>query len=260
LLAGRDFTEADVLKAPKVVLVSSRAAESLWPGRKAVGQEIRWGYVEKNWGRVIGIVGNTRWNAAERDAGYEIYSSYRQFPGAGWHFLLRTQGNPHSLDAAVRRAIQEEDHEMAVVRITTLDEIVDESLWQRRLWGVLFAAFASIALLLASVGVYGLMSYLVSRRTREIGIRMALGADGRDVLRMVIGQGLRRVAIGIVIGLLGSLALARVMASFLFGVSATDPLTIASVALLLVVIALVACFIPARRAARTDPMIALRIE
>jgi putative ABC transport system permease protein len=141
-----------------------------------------------------------------------------------------------------------------------MDEVVTEALWQRRLWGVLFALFAGAALLLAAVGLYGVMSYLVSQRTREIGIRMALGADGRNVLRMVIRQGLRWVAIGILIGLLGSLALRGVMASLLFGVSATDPLTFASVALLLVIVALGACFIPARRAAKTDPMIALRAE
>jgi putative ABC transport system permease protein len=156
--------------------------------------------------------------------------------------------------------IHEVNPDIAINEIQPMDEVVSEALWQRRLWGVLFTLFAGVALLLAAVGIYGVMSYLVSQRTREIGIRMALGADGRNVLGMVISQGLRWVAIGILIGLLGSLALRGVMASLLFGVSATDPLTFASVALLLVIVALVACFIPARRAAKTDPMIALRAE
>src|SRR5262249_30301198 len=139
-----------------------------------------------------------------------------------------------------------------------MDEVISEALWQRRLWAVLFAMFAGVALLLAAIGLYGVMSYLVSQRTREIGIRMALGAQPGKVLRMVIGQGLRLIGAGALIGLLGSLALTRVMTSLLFGVAATDPLTFAGVALLLGAVALAACFIPARRAARTEPLIALR--
>ncbi|HEY7180915.1 MAG TPA: FtsX-like permease family protein, partial [Blastocatellia bacterium] len=139
-----------------------------------------------------------------------------------------------------------------------MDEVISEALWQRRLWGALFAMFAGVALLLAAIGLYGVMSYLVSQRMREIGIRMALGAQPGAVTRLIIGQGLRLVGAGMLIGLLGWLALTRAMTSLLFGVAATDPLTFAGAALLLVNVALAACFIPARRAARTDPLIALR--
>lgn len=260
ILSGRDFTEADDFKAPKVCLVSQAAAESLWPGSEAIGQQIRWGILPDNWCRVIGIVGNTKWSATESDTGYELYSSYRQYPGAGWHFFLRAQGDPHSLDAAVRRTIQETDPDMAVVRIRTMDEVVNEALWQRRLWGALFAVFACVALLLASVGIYGVMSYLVSQRTREIGIRLAVGAQRGDVLRLVIGQGLKLVMAGMLIGVIGAFALRRVIAGFLYGVTATDPLTIGGVSALLALIGLLACFIPARRAAKTDPLVALREE
>lgn len=262
LLEGRDFNEADTLDQQRVVVVSQYTAQTLWPGRPAIGQQIRWGKVSTGnpFATVIGVVGNTKWSAAEREPGFELYYPYRQWPVPALHIVVRAQTEPAQLMPQLRGTVHEINSDIAINLIKPVGEIVSEANWQRRLWGVLFALFASIALLLAAVGLYGVMSYLVSQRTREIGLRMALGARGVDVWRLIVGQGLKVVALGMAIGLLAARALSRVMASLLFGISVTDPLTFAGVAVLLVVVALLACFLPARRAAKVDPMIALRME
>jgi putative ABC transport system permease protein len=212
------------------------------------------------WHRVIGVVGDTKWHAAETGKGVEVYYSHRQWPVPAFHTLLRTEGDPASLIPQARRVIHEVNPDIAINEIQPMDEVISEALWQRRLWGALFALFAGVALLLAAVGIYGVMSYLVSQRTREIGVRIALGAQTSDVLRLIVGQGLKVVFIGVAIGLLAALALSRLVKSLLFDVTATDPLTFVAVSLLLVCVAVVACFIPARRATKTDPIIALRFE
>jgi putative ABC transport system permease protein len=261
-LAGRNFNDSDTPNSEPVCIVSKSAAETLWPGREAVGQKLLVGRLSDTnlWHRVIGVVGDTKWHAAETGRGIEVYYSHRQWPVPAFHTLLRVEGDPTSLIPQVRRVIHEVNPDIAINEIKPMDEVITEALWQRRLWGALFALFAGVGLLLAAVGIYGVMSYLVSQRTREIGVRMALGAQTGAVLRLVVGQGLKVVVIGVVIGLLAALALSRLMKSLLFDVAATDPLTFAAVSLLLVCVAAVACFIPARRAAKIDPIIALRDE
>jgi putative ABC transport system permease protein len=262
LLHGRDFTEADDWKAPLVALVSQRLADSLWPGRTAIGQMIRLGEEspENPWHRVIGVVGNTRWNAIERRDGGEVYFSYRQWPTPKLHLLVRTLGDLGPLAADLRRIVQDVNPENAITYIESMNGILDDALWQRRLWAYPLASFAGLALLLVSVGVYGVVSHTVGQRTREIGIRLALGAGPRDVLRLVVGQGLAMVMGGVILGLAASLALAPAVGRLLYGVSGTDPLTLVAVSGVLGVVAFVACSIPARRALRVDPTITLRAE
>jgi predicted permease len=260
LLAGRNFNDNDTPSAEPVCIVSRGAAETLWPGREPVGQKLLVGRISDTtlWHRVIGVVGDTKWHAAETGRGFEVYYLHRQWPVPAFHTLLRVEGDPTSLIPQVRRVIHEVNPDIAINEIKPMDEVITEALWQRRLWGALFALFAGVALLLAAVGIYGVMGYLVSQRTREIGVRMALGAQTGAVLRLIVGQGLKVVVIGVVIGLLAALSLSRLMKSLLFDVAATDPLTFAAVSLLLVCVAAVACFIPAWRAAKIDPIIALR--
>jgi ABC-type antimicrobial peptide transport system permease subunit len=212
------------------------------------------------WLTVIGVVGDVRYRGLDQEMGLAIYLPYNQAAAGAMHLLVRTKDDPARLIEAARQAVWPVDRQLAIYSARTMETILANSTWQRRLWGVSISVFASLALALAAVGIYSVMSYLVGQRTREIGIRMALGAQRGDVLRLVIGQGLKLVVIGVAIGLIGSLTMTRVMASMLFGVSATDPMTFVGVALLLLVVAFLACWIPARRAAKVDPIIALRTE
>jgi putative ABC transport system permease protein len=260
LLQGRSFYEAENLNSPRVAVVSQELAKRFWLHDSPLGKRLKLAPAESeaDWLTVIGVVGDVRYQGLDQGIGLAVYRPYNQAAAGAMNLLVRTKGDPRPLTEAVRQAVWSVDPQLAIYSAQPMETILANSTWQRRLWGYSLGVFAALALSLASVGIYGVMSYLVSQRTREIGIRTALGATAPDVLRMVVGQGLKRVVSGVALGLLGSLLLTRAMASLLFGISSTDPLTFAGVALLLTVIALLACFIPARRAARTDPLIALR--
>jgi predicted permease len=260
--AGRNFNDDDTAGAEQVVIINRHTADTLWPGREPIGQRlmIGSGYVGNVWRRVIGVVGDTKWHAAEAGKGFEVYYTHRQYPLPAIHMLLRTANDPASLIAEARRVIHDVNPDIAINDIQPMDEVIADALWQRRLWGVLMALFAGVALLLAAVGLYGVMSYLVSQRTREIGVSVALGARPLDIHRLIVGQGLKLVGLGVALGLLGAAAVSRLMTSLLFGVTAYDVPTFGGVALLLTIVALAACVIPARRAAKVDPIVALRAE
>jgi putative ABC transport system permease protein len=262
LRSGRGFYESENLNAQRVAVISQELAKRFWPNEPPLGKRLKLAPAdaEADWWTIIGVAGDVRYQGLDRETGYAIYQPFNQEAAGDLHLLVKTNGNPSALIEAARQAVWSVDPQLAIYNARTMETVLANSTWQRRLWGYAFAVFALLALALASVGIYGVMSYLVSQRTREIGIRIALGAQGRDVLRLVMGQGLRLVIIGVAIGLFGSMALTRVMACLLFGVSATDPLTFAGVAFLLILVALIACYLPAQRAVKVNPVIALRQE
>ena len=212
---------------------------------------------------IVGIVGDMKQNLAT-DSQSEMYVPYRQadtlLPIFFVSLVMRTANDPHTEVSALRSVVHNLDSNQPLVNIRTMDENISTSVSEPRFRTLLLGIFAASALLLSMVGLYGLMAYSVSQRVHEIGIRMALGAQQEDVLRMIIGQGLKLVLIGVVVGLFGALALSRILARFLYGVTATDPMTFIAVAVILILVAIAACYIPARRAMRVDPMVALRYE
>jgi putative ABC transport system permease protein len=261
LLAGREFAESDNATAKRVMVINQTMARQYWPNQYPIGQRV----TMKDWGppltgEIVGVVGDVKTNGLDEAVGSMIYWPYFQFPQLFNTIVVRSDGDLLRLVPAVKAAIWAVDKNQPISKTETLEQVLSESLARRRLYMILLGIFAGAALLLAGVGIYGLVSYSVSRRTHEMGIRIAVGAKPRDVLRLVLWQGAKVALLGIVGGTAAALALTRLMASLLFGVRATDPLTFASVAMLLTLVALVASFLPARRAMRVDPVVALRQE
>jgi predicted permease len=260
LVEGRDFTDSD-WDHRFVTIVDQSLAKRYWPNQSAIGKRVRFGPPEDNepWHTVIGVAGDVlnqqlnhagRWNIyIPASADYSVSS-----------IILRTAQDPATLRNAVRARIGSIDRDIAVSEILSLSQIVDRSAWRERFVSVLFGVFAVLALILAAVGLYGVLAYTVSLRTHEIGIRMALGASAREVQGMVLRQGLTLAALGLVAGTLAALALTRLLATQLYRVSPTDPATFAIVVTMLIAVSAIAAFIPARRATQVEPVIALREE
>jgi predicted permease len=257
LRAGRLIDDNDTQDAPSVALLSETLARRLFPNEDPLGKRLS---VAGLGATVIGVVNDIRYRGLDGEIEQAVYLSYRQLPRSGMALVLRGAVEPASLAPALRNAVREIDPALPVYDVMTMDERISNSVSARRFNLLLLGGFAALALLLAGAGVYGVISYVVAQRTHEIGIRMALGAQSADVMRLFIKQGMALVMLGVALGSAGAFALTRVMKSLLFDVSANDPVTFASVALLLSSIALAACYLPARRAARIDPLASLRHE
>jgi predicted permease len=263
LKSGRFFTDADRPDGDRVVIVDEYLAQQYWPGQDAVGKRLRTGPISANsdnWLTVVGVVGRVKQYGLDTDGRIVIYLPQTQFNSRSLYVTLRTQGQPSAVSAAVRRELQAIDPDLPMYRTRTMDDRVNAALARPRFAMTLLTIFAGIALALAAIGIYGVMAYLVSQGTRDIGIRMALGATQRSVLTLVMRQGTLIAAAGLAAGLAGAWALTRFMQSLLFGVRGTDMVTFVAVAAVLALVATVATFVPARRAARIDPIVALRAE
>ncbi|HET8675202.1 MAG TPA: ABC transporter permease [Blastocatellia bacterium] len=262
LEAGREFNESDNANSPPVTIVNQALADQYFPGEEVLGRRVKFSKptIDSPWYTIIGIVEGEKQDGLDAAIKPEVYQSYLQYPLPQMTFVVRTSNDPNSLIGAVRGEIRGLDKDLPAFDIATMQEIVTESLAQKRFTMLLLAIFGSVALLLSAIGIYGVMSYSVTERTHEIGVRMALGAAKRDVLKLVVGQAAVLAMIGVGCGLVASSLLMRLMESLLFRVSTTDPPTFLIVSVVLTAVALVASYLPARRAMRVDPMIALRYE
>jgi putative ABC transport system permease protein len=268
LRSGRVFAESDTATSAGVVVIDETMARKYFPQENAVGKRMRLGDEGNPWLEIIGVVADSKSNGLEAASYPGIYIPYQQrqatlvenLVGRRMTLLIRTAAEPSQSVAALRRALREIEPNQAVTDIQPLAKVLAESVAPHRFRTALLSLFALVAMLLAGLGIYGVMSYSVAQRTREIGIRVTLGAETRDVLRLVLRQGLTLTFTGVTIGVAAAFALTRLMKALLFGVSATDPLTFGVIVVLLTGVALLACFIPARRATKVDPLVALRCE
>ncbi|MCM3901967.1 MAG: ABC transporter permease [Pyrinomonadaceae bacterium] len=260
LIKGRVFSESDGPQAPPVLLINQTMADRYFPDEDPIGKRMQLG-INNFAGQIIGIVGDVKHVGLDAEVNNEVYGLYSQAPFfTDMTLLVRTPGDPMSLVGAIRNELATLDKQVSIGKVRTMDMIAAESVAQPRFRTLLLGLFGISALLLASVGIYGVMSYAVTQRTQEIGIRMALGAQVSDVRKLVIGNGMTLALIGVAIGLAGAYGLTRLMASLLFGISATDAPTFAAISAVLIAVALIACYIPARRATKIDPLVALRYE
>jgi len=264
LRRGRYFEESDNQTSMAVAAINETMMRQYWPNEDPLGKRFKLGVPNAPWVTIVGVVNDVRQIGMDAPVRAEMYFPYRQitthFGYAPRDLVIRTTGDPLSLVAAVREQIYAVDADQPISNIATMSDVLTERTGPRRLGMILLAVFAGLALLLASLGIYGVLSFFVSQQTREIGVRMALGAQLRDILQLVLRKGLSLALLGVVIGLGAGFALARLMTSLLFGVGATDPTTFAAIAVILLGVALLACYLPARRATKVDPLVALRYE
>ena len=263
LIRGRAFTDHDTVRPEghrDVAIINRRLAERMWPNADPLGKRINCGDDGTGCAEIVGIVGDVKHNSLVDEIGYDLYHAAYQSYAKQTHFVARTQGDPLMLADEIQRAIWQVAPDTGVFNVMPLTRLSKNTVWQSRVWGLLFGIFSLIALVLAAAGIYGVMAYFVTQRTREIGVRIALGAQWSDVLKLILKSGMALVIAGLTIGLLGAFALTRLMAALLFEVSPTDPLTFVAVVLCVIFATLLACYIPARRATKVDPLVALRYE
>jgi Acidobacterial duplicated orphan permease len=263
VLRGRVFNDNDNVRPdrhPDVAIISRRLAERMWPNADPIGKRINCNDDGTGCAEIIAIVGDVKHNSLVDDVGYDLYQACYQSYSKQTHFVARTNGDPMMRAKEIQRAIWQVAPDTGVFNVMPVTLLSANTVWQSRVWGLLFAIFSGIALVMAAAGIYGVMAYFVAQRTREIGVRIALGAQWRDVLKLILKSGMTLVVLGLAIGLAGAMALTRLMSTLLFEVSPSDPLTFVAVVLSVILAALLACYVPARRATKVDPLIALRYE
>jgi putative ABC transport system permease protein len=261
LVAGRSFSPLDNQGSPPAAIVNQAAAQRFWPGEDFLGKHLMLPEVDpkKTW-QVVGVTVDERMYGSDTKPHPQVYVPYLQHPMPNFDLVVQAFGDPAKLGAVVRGQVSSVDKAIDVVRIETMEQTLSDSVLIPRQYAVLAGGLAVLALILAAAGVYGLMSYSVTQRTHEMGIRMALGAERNDVLKLVVGEALGLAALGVTLGVFGALELTRSLSTLLYGVAPTDPRTFAGASLLLAATALVAGYVPARRATKVDPVIALRYE